>query len=135
MIDTVYLTTKNGTDLMVAEEAKEILEEIRQDIRDKRAGDDADYIFYANGTPVYWAKKYSAISPMTFPKPDKYGMTSRELYSLADTLPKSIAKLEQLRSQPKPSLISQLKEVGMLIMPLTVAIVVAGLIILTASGA
>jgi hypothetical protein len=135
MIDTVYLTTKNGTDLMVAEEAKEILEEIRQDIRDNRAGDDADYIFYANGTPVYWAKKSSAISPMTFPNPDKYGMTSRELYSLADTLPKSIAKLEQLRSQPKPSLISQLKEVGMLIMPLTVAIVVAGLIILTARGA
>jgi hypothetical protein len=134
VIDTVYLTTRTGTQLFVGEEATDILKEIAIDVKQNLGGDDFDYTFYERGIPVYWAQKTSAISPIIFPLPEQYGMSSPKLYALAKTLPGAIAKLIKLRTQGKPSLLSQLKEAGMLIMPLLATLCIIFLLLVTMRG-
>jgi len=143
LISRVYLSKKTGVEILEGSDAEADIKGIRA----KCNGDDTDYTFYEeNGEPVYMAIKNQTYEPFYFPEPGpepkptksedeeetmvekgkrKMGMTSMELYSKAVTLPQTIAKIIELETQPKPSLIDQAKK----IMTPTIAIVACVLVI------
>lgn len=123
-IGRVYLQKKTGLEILERPDAEADIKGIRQASND----DDSPYIFYEeDGEPVYMAIKNQGYKPLVFPEPgpepkpgtelvpearkQKMGMTSMELYSIAVTLPQEIAKIIELETEPKPSLIDQAKKI------------------------
>lgn len=96
-----------------------------------REGNDAPYTFYGNGKrPEYVAVQNSSIGPLTFPEPKDYGITSSKLFAMADTYAKVIARFIALRLKGKPSLLSHMRQIGviagpMMIIALIILVIVA----------
>jgi len=104
-------------------------------IKKIREGGDAPYTFYDNGKrPDYVAVQNGAIEPLTFPKPEDYGITSSKLFAMADTYASVIAKFIELRIKGKPSLLSQIRQIGVVAGPMIVIALVILVIIAMIGG-
>lgn len=115
-IDTVYLITHGGLEIRQGVDALKAINEIRQ------CGDDTPYRFHENGRPFYIGVQNGNIGPLTFPEPQEYGTTASNLYAMAVTCANAIAEFIKLQIRGKPTLASQLRQIGVLAMPLVVTI-------------
>jgi len=115
IVDTVYLITNAGLEILIGPDAKELIQKIEE-------GDRLPYTFYENGHPVYGGIKDSPIRPLTFPAPgsekDKYGITSPELYAKGVTYPEIVSRIIQLQTKTKPGLMDQIKKAMTLATPI-----------------
>jgi hypothetical protein len=130
LVDTLFMLTDAGLNILhgYTEESRKLIEEIK-------AGNHAPYTFYDAGKPpVYFATQYSDIQPLTFPKPEDYGITSSKLFAMADTYARVIAKFIEIRIKGKPSLLSQIRQIGVIAGPMIVIALVILVIIAMLGG-
>ena len=115
IVNTVYLITNAGVEILVGPDAKEFIETIEK-------GDRLAYTFYENGRPVYGGIKDSPIRPLIFPEPgsekDKYGITSPELYAKGVTYAEIVSRIIQLQTKTKPGFMDQIKKAMTLATPI-----------------
>lgn len=116
MVKRVYLLTKRGVEIQSGKNARETIETIEK-------GDTFPYTFYEKGKyPVYVAVHNGSIGPLVFPNPgsedENYGITSPELYAKTVTYPEAAARIIQLQTRSKPSLMDQMKKVMTLATPI-----------------
>jgi hypothetical protein len=114
-IDGAYVISRDGLDVYLGADAEEIVTQIQG------LGDDTPYMFY-NPKPFYLAVKNGTIMPLTFPEPKDYGTTSASLFAMAVTCADAIAEFIRLKIKGKLGLAGQLRQLGMLGMPLIIAI-------------
>ena len=114
-IDGAYVISHDGLDVYLGTDAQEIVTQIQ------RLGDDTPYMFY-NPKPFYLAVKNGTIMPLTFPEPKDYGTTSASLFAMAVTCADAIAEFIRLKIKGRQGLAGQLRQLGMLGMPLIIAI-------------
>jgi len=113
-VDTAYIISKDGLDVYTGPDAEEIIKQIQ-------GGDDTPYMFY-NPRPFYLAVKNGTIQPLGFPEPKDYGTTSANLFAMGVTVADAIAEFVRLKIRGKQGLAGQLRQLGMLGMPLVIAI-------------
>lgn len=114
-IDGVYLISKAGLDVYLGTDAEEMIKQIQS------GKDDTPYMFY-NPKPFYLAVKNGTIQPLIFPDSNKFGTTSANLFAMAVTCADAISEFIRLKIRGKQGLASQLRQLGMLGMPLVIAI-------------
>jgi len=114
-IDGVYLISKAGLDVYLGTDAEEMIKQIQS------GKDDTPYMFY-NPKPFYLAVKNGTIQPLIFPDSKEFGTTSANLFAMAVTCADAISEFIRLKIRGKQSLASQLRQLGMLGMPLVIAI-------------
>ena len=117
IVDTVYLITGAGVEILVGPDAKDLIEEI------EKRKDRLDFTFYENGRrEVYGGIKDSPIRPLTFPTPgsekEKYGITSPELYAKGVTYPEIVSRIIRMQTKTKPGLMDQIKRAMTLATPI-----------------
>lgn len=117
VIDTVYLITNAGVEVLVGPDAEELIKEI------EGGTNRLAYTFYENGRrPVYGGIKDSPIRPLTFPDPgpekEKYGITSPELYAKGVTYAEIVSRIIQIQTKTKPGLMDQIKKAMTLATPI-----------------
>lgn len=115
-IDMVYLITHGGLEIRYGEDALPTITRI------KEAGDDTPYRFHEHGRPVYIAVQNGNVEPLAFPDPQDYGTTASNLYAMAVTCANAISEFIKMQIRGKPTLASQLRQVGVLAMPLVITI-------------
>ncbi len=113
-VDTAYIISKDGLDVYMGPDAKEIIKQIQ-------GGADTPYMFF-NPRPFYLAVKNGTIQPLAFPEPKDYGTTSANLFAMGVTVADAIAEFVRLKIKGKQGLAGQLRQLGMLGMPLVIAI-------------
>jgi hypothetical protein len=106
MINTVYRIKKGRLEIL---RGKDTLSEI--DAVQKSA-DPSLYKFYDHGMQNLLIRSASAITPLLFPRPDDYGLSSAELYAKAVTYPWVMAQAERKGLKKPPSFLSQLRDTG-----------------------
>ena len=114
-LDGVYLISRDGLDVYMGPDAEEIIKQIQS------GEDDTPYMFY-NPKPFYLAVKNGTIQPLTFPEPKDYGTTSANLFAMGVTCADAISEFIRLKIRGKQGMASQLRQLGVLGMPLVIAI-------------
>jgi hypothetical protein len=130
LADTLFLLTDRGLKILhgYSEDSRKIIGQIS-------GGNDSPYTFYQDGkVPVYFATKYSDMKALAFPDPKDYGITSSNLFALADTYAKVIGKFIKLKIMGKPSLLSQIRQIGVVAGPMIVIALVILVIIAMLGG-
>jgi hypothetical protein len=114
-IDGAYVISRDGLDVYMGTDAQEIIKQIQG------FEDDTPYMFY-NPKPFYLAVKNGTIQPLAFPEPKDYGTTSANLFAMAVTCADAISEFIRLKIRGKQGWANQLRQLGMLGMPLVVTI-------------
>jgi hypothetical protein len=123
-IKRVYVAAHSGVEVFDGKAAWPLIREIKE-VAD---GDDTPFICYEDGAPVYVALRASPLRPLAFPDPggdaDQYGVTSVQMYGWTVTFPQTIAKIIELETRGKPSLLNDAKKIMTLALPIVAAIFV-----------
>ena len=100
-MQTLHLITTSGLELLLGDEGNDLREEIM------KKDDLLDYQFFDDDRKSWelWAVKDSGgdIKPLKFLAPDKYGMTSAELFSKTVTYPTILAQVIEKIRRKAPS--------------------------------
>jgi hypothetical protein len=115
-VDTVYVARPGVLDMYVGQDAQELIQQIQ-------SGDDSPYLYYTpSGKPFYIAIENKALEPLTFPEPKDYGTTSANLFAMAVTCADAIAEFVRLKIKGKQGFAAQLRQIGVVAVPLVIAI-------------
>jgi len=100
-MQTLHLITTSGLELLLGDEGNDLREEIM------KKDDLLDYQFFDDDRKSWelWAVKDAggSIKPLKFLAPDKYGMTSAELFSKTVTYPTILAQVIEKIRRKAPS--------------------------------
>lgn len=118
MNTTVFIARKGRLHIIEDEIATD---KILADIQEK-GGAISEFEFYEKRRPVYYAIQSSdgAYSPLAFPEPKDYGLTSPQLYTMAVTYRDCIKKGIEQTLDKKPSLAGEIKKIMVLAFPIII---------------
>jgi hypothetical protein len=131
-VKTVYVITKDALHQYIGRQGQET--QWDNLIKEIQANDNMPYIFYQSSKPFYMAVQNGTIQPLLFPEPKDYGTTSANLFAMAVTCADAIAEFIRLKIKGRQGLASQLRQLGVLGMPLVIAIFLIFILIVYIGG-
>lgn len=134
-VETLYLITGQGLDILIGKEGDWVREKIKADTRNgslayRHFDDDR----HAWATWAVLEPDRQTVRPMTFPDPSQYGMTPPELFTKAVTYPSLLTRAVVLLRQEKPSLWDRMMKPTTVIIAIVVIVFVMGMIVMAAQG-
>ena len=132
MNTTVFIARKGRLHIIDdSVEATKILAKIKAD-----GGSLSEYEFFEKHKPVYYAIQSSdgQYSPLIFPEPKDYGLTSPQLYTMAVTYRDAMKKFIEAIIKKKPSLASEVKKLMVLAFPIVIIAFLIFIMVVTMGG-
>ena len=134
-LETLYLITGQGLEILIGKEADWVREKIKNDTNNGLLS----YRYYDDDKRVWatWAvlePDGGTIKPMSFPNPSEYGMTPPELYTKVATYPSILAHAVGLLRKEKQSLWDRMMKPTTVIIAIVVIVFVMGMILMAAQG-
>ena len=133
-VETLYLITGEGLDILIGDEGNEIRDKIKED----KDNSPLAYRHYDDDKRVWatWAvlQPNGTVKPLSFPDPTEYGMTPPELYTKAVTFKEIISKIVQILGEEKETVWEKMMKPTTVIMAIAVVVGIAGFIVVAAGG-
>lgn len=133
-VETLYLITGEGLEILIGDEGNEIRDKIKED----KDNSPLAYRHYDDDKRVWatWAvlQPDGTVRPLSFPDPSEYGMTPPELYTKAATFKGVISEIVQILGEEKETVWEKMMKPTTVIMAIVVVIAVVGFIVIAAGG-
>lgn len=130
-MDTVYLITNSGLELLVGKDG----DVTREKILEKE--NVLDYQFYDDDKKTWglWAVQDGEdVKPLSFLPPEKYGVTSAELFSQTVTYPAVLAQVIEIITRKAQSIWDKLMKPATLITAIIFIIAIIAVVIVAIQG-
>lgn len=133
-VETLYLITDQGLEILIGEEGDQIREKIKEDTENSPLA----YRHYDDDKRVWatWAVLQSdgTVRPISFPDPSEYGMTPPELYTKAATFKDGISEIVQILGEVKETVWDKMTKPATIITAIVAVIAFVSIVVIAAGG-